>query len=87
MDIEKDIRSLRICFFEEQGECEDCFYYGASDFNSDCREKLIKDIIYKLEPQEPIYKNDMPFCGECKYALARTTNYCPKCGRKVKWND
>lgn len=86
MDIEKDIRSLRICFFE-QGKCEDCFYYDTTDFNSDCREKLIKDIIYKFEAESPNYKNEMPFCGECNYALSRRNNYCPKCGRKVAWDD
>lgn len=86
MNREEMILTLRCCFLDE-GKCEDCLYYKSTDFNSDCREKLIKHIIYGLEAELPIYKNDMPFCGECKYALARTTNYCPKCGRKVKWDE
>ena len=84
MNREEMILALRYCFLDE-GKCEDCPMVDSDD--EECRDKLIKRIIYKLEAESPIYKNDMPFCGECKYALARTTNYCPKCGRKVKWDD
>ena len=38
------------------------------------------------EPVKPLIAHDMYFCGNCKYAIPRTVNYCPKCGKKVMWN-
>jgi rubrerythrin len=45
------------------------------------------DALKAQEPVRPLIANDMYFCGSCKYAIPRTTNYCPKCGKKVEWND
>ena len=57
MDTEKIVHSLRICFFD-QGKCEDCFYYDTTDFVSDCRDKLIKQVIYNFEAESPVYKSE-----------------------------
>lgn len=44
-------------------------------------------LLLEQEPVKPISHADMMFCGNCRYAIPRTVNYCPKCGKKVKWND
>lgn len=38
------------------------------------------------EPIKPLIAYDMYFCGNCKYAMPKTVNYCPKCGKKVMWS-
>jgi len=48
---------------------------------------LALDMLRELEPVEPISNMGMLFCGNCRYAILRTVNYCPKCGRKVAWNN
>ena len=45
------------------------------------------DMLKAQEPVTPIYKSDMQFCGACRYAIPNTINYCPRCGRKVNWDD
>ena len=60
----------------------------ASFSNEDKARLFVKWMEYFLkeqEPVEPIYKDVMPFCGNCKHAIAKTVNYCPKCGKAVKW--
>lgn len=40
------------------------------------------------EPVKPTWKNGYPLCGECGYKLhwiIELNNYCPNCGRAVKW--
>lgn len=44
-------------------------------------------LLKEQKPIRPLIANDMYFCGSCKYAIPRTTNYCPKCGKKVEWGD
>lgn len=41
----------------------------------------------KQDATEPIRPagSGMMFCGKCMYPVGRH-NYCPECGRKVKWN-
>lgn len=40
------------------------------------------------EPLEPRIVDGEPECGMCLYELRRyADNYCPCCGRKVKWDD
>ena len=45
------------------------------------------DMLKAQEPVTPICKSDMQFCGACRYAIPNTINYCPRCGRKVNWDD
>ena len=42
------------------------------------------------EAVKPTWKNGYPLCGECGFKLhwiIEQNNYCPNCGRAVKWND
>lgn len=39
-------------------------------------------------PVKPTWKNGYPLCGECGFKLhwiIEQNNYCPNCGRAVKW--
>lgn len=69
--------------------CNLCPY---KDMESTCHSRtegsLIADalaLLKKQQPVKPLIANDMYFCGSCKYAIPRTANYCPKCGKKVEW--
>ena len=40
------------------------------------------------EPVEPTWKNGYPLCGKCGFKLhwiVEQNNYCPNCGKAVKW--
>lgn len=83
-DIEKVIKAAKFC---ANGCCatKDCLYYGEAY----CEEKLLHEVLELLEVQEsvkPLIAYDMYFCGNCKYAMPKTVNYCPKCGEKVMWS-
>lgn len=39
-----------------------------------------------IEPLSPAWSS-MYLCGKCKYPVGRHNNYCPQCGRMVKWDD
>lgn len=86
-DAEKVIDGLGRCISRESGKytCYLCPYETAGN---DCEIRLSKDAIALLREQEPImviWKEDIPFCGECRTAMSKTQDYCHKCGRKVKW--
>lgn len=42
--------------------------------------------VEEQEPVEPGTSFDRPVCGVCGYHLILMDNYCPRCGRKVKWD-
>lgn len=47
----------------------------------------IEDALKEKEPIKP--KNDAfghPYCPRCKVLVYQTWNYCPHCGREVKWD-
>lgn len=53
---------------------------------------LMQDALSLLKEQEPVKPNvyglNYYFCGNCDTRFRSvSTNYCPKCGRKVKWDD
>lgn len=43
-----------------------------------------QDAIEPVSPPNPTWSS-LRFCGKCMYPVWRQ-NYCPECGRKVKWN-
>ncbi len=85
-DREKVIRGLEVCieadFTEGKNPCAPCPYF----FEGMCHHLIMKGALELLKEQEPIRRSEMYFCGDCKTAIARTMNYCHKCGRKVKWD-
>ena len=67
-----------------------------------CRLSLMRDARELLKAQEPMkpkvkhfefhyasydeYEN-RAYCPKCGIQLIQQVNYCPNCGRAVKWND
>ena len=83
--LEKVIDSLGRCAYVPDA-CRGCAYDEKPI--PKCLIALGRDALELLreqKPVKPINKSDMNFCGECKFALAETMNYCPKCGKAVKW--
>ena len=85
------------------GNCPYSGELCGEDEMSRCREDLMTDALALLEEQEAVVPDTNGYewvCGRCKYPveLERKTspqtwfhstlyNYCPNCGKKVKWND
>lgn len=40
------------------------------------------------EPVEPVYELGITRCGQCNHEIDKYggDNYCPQCGKAVKWN-
>lgn len=82
-DREKVLKALE--HHKETAVCNGCPYAGDDDTpQGNC--PIYDDALALLREQEPIRRSEMYFCGDCKTAIARTMNYCHKCGRKVNWN-
>lgn len=53
---------------------------------------LIDDTLALLKEQEAVEPKHNPlsptdwFCGKCGMCISRFHDYCPSCGREVKWN-
>ena len=84
------IKALECCL--EHEDCNPwtycanpCPYGGRNGGNGKCFAEMITDALDLLEEVEPMKKDDMYFCGWCKNALAKTWEFCPKCGTAVKW--
>ena len=83
-------------------ECHTCIYYKdcATDGESLMRDALVllKALLKAQEPVEPVIDVDTWTCGNCGHTLEHQQllgdnvlfheqyDYCPNCGRKVKWN-
>jgi hypothetical protein len=98
-DREKVIKAFEFCLMppsEEEFEndvCshEDCPYYR--EYNGGkCISALASDALVLLKAQEPVkptWRWDYAYCGECGFRLhwmVEKNNYCPNCGRAVKWD-
>jgi len=48
-------------------------------------------LLREQDPVKPIAEGKWPYrwfrCGNCEEPLYGPWNYCPKCGRRVKWDD
>lgn len=78
-----------------------CYNGGCPYFENDgCKARLKDDALTLLkarEPMEPVMDIDTWKCGNCGHTLEHQEllgdnilfheqyNYCPECGRKVKW--
>lgn len=56
--------------------------------------QAITSVLTLLKEQEPVKPRYIPpksiyswECGVCAEPFDRIANYCPKCGRRVKWDD
>ena len=94
-DLKTIIWGLKCCMSETicasqcpyKGQCDDGGYYYS---------KAIEDAISRLKAQEPVDVGnrikaggcvlDYYECGFCNNAIKKPWNYCPFCGRGVKWN-
>ena len=100
-DVKDVIKGLECCikYPNEYGDClgGDCPYGPRIE----CRKELIQDALALLkaqEPVEPVMDIDTWKCGNCGHTLENHEligdnvlfheqyNYCPECGRAVKWD-
>ena len=83
-------------------KCEECPYNDISVCVQECRSRLSKDALEVIKGQEPLppiirhevthyerfdMHQNMAYCAVCGCMFLNPVNYCPKCGRPVKWND
>lgn len=92
-DREKVINGLECCLHDEDDDhgrlCEKCPYDCG-----DCRKDLYNDVLGLLKEQEPLKPYIDSFNDSCWWATGccgtpinlKTDKFCPKCGRKVKWD-
>lgn len=93
-DKEKVTTALAIC----TGKCK-CFgcWYGQNNSDFRCQERLMADALALLQEQEPVSVveewawYDCYKCGACDKLFGKKNeierwNFCPWCGRKVKWD-
>ena len=87
-DLDKMLKALK--HHKETIVCNGCPYAEDDDTAEgncpiyDDAIVLLRDLLREQE-QEPISKEGIPFCGECRTAMSKTQDYCHKCGKKVKW--
>lgn len=92
--LDKIINGLQCCHQINQTECFKCSYARGNG----CTYALMGDILTMLKEQKPVVDIDTWKCGNCGHTLEHQEllgdnvlfhehyNYCPECGRKVKWN-
>lgn len=97
-DLERALKGLECCLPPHDPDCDLCPY---DSIDLRCRAKLRDDVMALLKAQEPIAPkpttDDDWICGNCAESLVGYTTldasgivtyrfeYCPKCGRPVKW--
>lgn len=82
---EKVIKGLEI-HLKPNSRCVGCPYPN----NGLCGDQLYRDALALLkaqEPVEPVYEIGITRCGQCNHEIDKYggDNYCPQCGRAVKW--
>jgi len=89
MDREKVIKGLENC--KEGGSCDGCQY----DINSSkCIFLLHADALALLKEHDPVKPVNVRWemginggnCPKCMNWVQRSYNYCPFCGKAVKWD-
>jgi hypothetical protein len=95
---EKVIKAFEFCLMPpsqkeiEDDICshEDCPYYREYK-GGKCISAAASDALALLKAQEPVepkWQKGYAYCGQCGYKLhwiVDKNNFCPKCGRSVKW--
>ena len=98
IDREKVLKGLECCQYSSKSHCDECPYcYEGLCETNDCTADLASDVLALLKEQEavkpiksPDKDDDYTFmCSNCKGELfcgdVLRDNFCPTCGRKVKW--
>ena len=96
IDREKIINALEQCINGCDDECP--YEYGGAVTLEYCRDDLMRDALELLKEQEPVtwsYKYNCFTCSNCGldivdevyYMINKPINFCPTCGRKVKWDE
>ena len=88
-DREKVIMGLD-CLITNEVPCDECPYYGSGY----CTKNIAADALALLREQEAVEPiktldgngNLWRDCGKCGGVLPKDAQYCPTCGRKVKWD-
>ena len=84
LDQEKVIKGL-------ENQLEDLKKYADNDQPLSLTQEQAQEIISLLKEHEPVKPRYTPKsiysweCGVCAEPFDRIANYCPECGRKVKW--
>lgn len=97
-DRKKVISGLKHCSFGEKRGCAGCPYNDeCGDWGRDAGVgSLCTDALALLREQEPVEptkqhienpKLDLWYCGKCGNWIAKSFDYCPWCGKAVKWDD
>ena len=72
-------------------KCHDCPYVDAIHPGWGCHlEELIADALALLKEQEPVRPIRLENwwkCPSCSGNIVANMNYCPRCGKAVKWDD
>lgn len=86
-DLDKVIKGMTLCIKYDR-DCTQCPYD-----QSGCVLDLKADALALLKEQEPVApkridgkKNHFIKCGNCNDDLMTGMNFCPKCGKAVKWD-
>lgn len=98
IDREKVIKALECCSNDKpfyHAHCDECPYNGRNPDNMGGCIKLYRDAMELLKEQEPVKPierlggtNWVFYECECNKPLyERGFNYCPWCGRSVKWDE
>ena len=102
-DREKVIKGLEMCEKDGTAEeiCYNCPYFGRQRDGATmcitgmCITGLMQDALALLKEQEAVESYNVRWemgirggnCPKCMNWVQRSYNFCPFCGRKVKWND
>lgn len=91
---ERVIYDIERCICHVPDACQDCSKYVGA-YTPNCMEQLLADALELLKEQEPVEPVNVRWemnirggtCPRCLNWVQRSYNYCPFCGRKVKWDD
>ena len=86
-DLEKVIKGLEHCSSDDG--CKGC-PYSKNESGHVCSVVCLRDAIALLkeqEPVKPIRLENWYKCPSCSGNIVSNMEYCPRCGRKVKWDE
>ena len=86
--MEKVIKAMECCAVG--AECDHCPYSSMNKSGHEGCYQMHIDALALLkaqEPVEPVYELGITRCGQCNHEIDKYggDNYCPQCGRAVKW--
>jgi len=93
---EKIIKGLECCWDVQSGWKDARYVCSTCPYTDNCipcetLAPLMEDALALLKGQEPVkptWRCGYAYCGKCGYKLhwiVDKNNYCPECGRAVKW--